>query len=266
MSSFSVLIVEDEPLARGRIRRALATMAEVYIVGEAANLDEAEMLIDRLRPDIITLDIQLPGGSGFDLLERLGVAAPATIFVTAFDHHAQRAFDAHAIDYVTKPLEPARLQVAVARACARLRATSSEERVNELQEMVRSLRQALRQTENAGSDFWVRSRGVYRRLSLRDVTHIIAERDYVRIFGDGESHLHQESLTSLEGRLPPKAFLRVHRSAIIRRDAIVRLKTAQFSALIAELVGGGEVRVGRTYAAKIRAELARSRIAEQLAR
>ncbi|WP_447931063.1 LytR/AlgR family response regulator transcription factor [Sphingopyxis fribergensis] len=256
MSGFSVLIVEDEPLARGRIRRALGTMADVHIVGEATNLDEAEMLIDRLRPDIITLDIQLPGGTGFDLLERLGAGAPATIFVTAFDHQAQRAFDAHAIDYVTKPLEPARLQVAVARACARLRASSSEERVGELQEMVRSLRHALRQTESGGPDFWVRSRGDYRRLSLQDVTHIVAERDYVRIFSDGESHLHQESLTSLERRLPPKAFIRVHRSAIIRRSAIVRLKTAQFSALVAELVGGSEIRIGRTYAVKMRAELA----------
>jgi len=263
MSGFSVLIVEDEPLARGRIRRALGAMADVHIVGEAANLDEAEMLIDRMRPDIITLDIQLPGGSGFDLLERLGAAAPATIFVTAFDHHAQRAFDAHAIDYVTKPLEPARLQVAVARACARLRASSSEERVNELQEMVRTLRDALRQTESAGPDFWVRSRGDYRRLSLQDVTHIVAERDYVRIFSDGESHLHQESLTSLEQRLPPQLFIRIHRSAIVRRDAIVRLKTLQFSALTAELVGGSEIRIGRTYSAKMRAELARDRIAER---
>lgn len=263
MSGFSVLIVEDEPLARGRIRRALGAMTDIYIAGEAANLDEAEMLIGRLRPDIITLDIQLPGGTGFDLLERLGASAPATIFVTAFDHHAQRAFDAHAIDYVTKPLEPARLQVAVMRACARLRASSSEERVNELQEMVRTLRHALRQTESAGPDFWVRSRGDYRRLSLQDVTHIVAERDYVRIFSDGESHLHQESLTSLEQRLPPRFFIRVHRGAIIRRDAIIRLKTGQFSALIAELIGGSEIRIGRTYAVKIRSELAHNRIAEQ---
>lgn len=262
MSGFSVLIIEDEPLARGRIRRALGAVTDVHIVGEAANLDEAEMLIDRLRPDIITLDIQLAGGTGFDLLERLGAAAPATIFVTAFDHQAQRAFDAHAIDYVTKPLEPARLQVAVARACARLRASSSEERVGELQEMVRSLRDALRQTESAGPDFWVRSRGDYRRLSLQDVTHIVAERDYVRIFSDGESHLHQESLISLEKRLPPKLFIRVHRGAIIRRDAIVRLKTAQFSALIAEMVGGSEIRIGRTYAPRMRAELTRDRISE----
>ena len=260
MSSFSVLIVEDEPLARGRIRRALGTMADVHIVGEAANLDEAEILIDRLRPDIITLDIQLPGGTGFDLLERLGAAAPATIFVTAFDHQAQRAFDAHAIDYVTKPLEAARLQVAVTRACARLRAGSSEERINELQEMVRTLRDALRKTESAGPDFWVRSRGDYRRLSLRDVTHIVAERDYVRIFSGGDSHLHQESLTSLEQRLPARLFIRVHRGAIIRRDAIVRLKRGQFSALTVELVGGCEIRIGRTYLARMRAELTRDRI------
>ncbi|WP_244488565.1 LytTR family DNA-binding domain-containing protein [Devosia sp. Root413D1] len=252
-----MLIIDDEPLARGRIRRALAAMPDVYVAGEAANLAEAGMLIERLRPDVITLDIQLPGGTGFDLLERLGPAAPATIFVTAFDHQAQRAFDAHAIDYVTKPLEPARLQLAVARACARLRASSNEERVGELQEVIRALRHALQQTEGAGPDFWVRSRGDYRRLALHNVTHIVAERDYVRIFSDGESHLHQESLTSLERRLPPRIFVRVHRGAIIRRDAIVRLRTAQFSRLIVELVGGSEIRVGRTYAAKMRAELAR---------
>ena len=126
--------------------------------------------------------------------------------------------------------------------------------------MIRSLRHALQQAESVGPDSWVRSRGDYRRLSLRNVTHIVAERDYVRIFSDGESHLHQESLTALEQRLPSKLFIRVHRSAIIRRDAIVRLKTLQFSALIAELVGGSEIRIGRTYAARIRAELARERI------
>ena len=257
MSGFSVLIIDDEPLARGRIRRALAAMPDIYVAGEAANLGEAGMQIERLRPDIITLDIQLPGGSGFDLLQRLGPAAPATIFVTAFDHQAQRAFDAHAIDYVTKPLEPARLQLAVTRACARLRASSNEERVGELQEVIRVLRHALQQTEGTGPDFWVRSRGDYRRLALHNVTHIVAERDYVRIFSDGESHLHQESLTALEQRLPPRLFLRVHRGAIIRRDAIVRLRTAQFSRLIVELAGGSEIRVGRTYAAKMRAELAR---------
>lgn len=257
MTGFSVLIIDDEPLARGRIRRALAAMTDIYVAGEAASVGEAVVLIEQLRPDIVTLDIQLPGGSGFDLLEQLGTAAPVTIFLTAFDHHAQRAFDAHAIDYVTKPLQPARLHLAIRRACERLRASSNEERVNELQEIVRSLRHALQQTGNAGADFWVRSRGDYRRISLQGVTHIVAERDYVRIFSDGESHLHQESLTALEQRLPPDAFLRVHRSAIIRRDAIVRLKSLRFSALIAELVDGSEVRVGRTYAARIRAELAR---------
>ena len=116
MSDLSVLIVDDEPLARGRLRRMLAAMEGVRVAGEAGNAGEAQDRIAALKPDLLLLDIQMPGEGGFELLERLGEAAPPTIFVTAFDHHALRAFNARAIDYVTKPVEPGRLATAIERA------------------------------------------------------------------------------------------------------------------------------------------------------
>lgn len=257
VTDFSVLIVDDEPLARIRVRRVLAGMPGVTIVGEAGDIEEAAAMIVRFRPDIVTLDIQLPGGSGFELLEQLGSEAPATIFVTAFDHHAQRAFDMQGVDYVTKPVNPNRLRVAVERACAQLRARSNEERVGELQEIVASLRRAMQETDDVDTDFWVRSRSEYRRIPARQITHIRAEGDYVRIFSGGESFLHHESLASIETRLAAKDFIRVHRSTIARRDAILRLLTGQFSALTVELIDGSKIRVGRTYTARIRAEVSK---------
>ncbi|CAN7675345.1 response regulator transcription factor [Ensifer sp. ENS07] len=248
----SILVIEDEPLARRRLLRLLGAMSAVEVVGTAGNVQQACSMVAELSPDAILLDIQMPGGTGFDVLERLGDHAPAVVFVTAFDHYALRAFEAAAVDYVTKPIESSRLRTAIERARIAIAARTSAERVLELNETVTALRQALRKHETQTGDLWIKARGEFVRIALDRVVRFQAERDYVRIHVEGRSYLHHESLASLERRLDPAEFLRLHRSSIVRRDCIVGLKQAPFAALIALLSDGSEIRVGRTYARHIR--------------
>lgn len=255
MSDLTVLVVDDEPLARRRLLRLLGKMAWVSRIEEAADAGEACRAAEETRPDILLLDIQMPGGSGFDVLERLGQAPPVVVFVTAFDHHALRAFEVNAVDYVTKPVEPGRFGRAMERARMAAGARLQADRVAELQETIASLKRALNEQPKRPSEFWVTARGEYLRVTLDNVIRFQAERDYVRIHVPGADYLFQESLSSLERRLDSEEFLRIHRGAIVCRSAITRIKQAPFAALIAVLSDGSEVRVGRTYASTIRAKL-----------
>lgn len=253
MNEISILIVDDEALARRRVMRQLARSTASRVIGEAGNATEAYDHVVALRPDVMLLDIQMPGESGFDLLDRLGADMPVVVFVTAFDHHAVRAFEASAVDYVTKPIEPARLNAAIARARTAVAAKASAEQVSELRETVAALRDALRQHESRSVDFWVKSKGSYLRIASDQIDRFQAERDHVNIHARGATYLYYESLSSLERRLDPAQFIRIHRSVIVRRDGIERLRQAPFAALIAILADGSAIRVGRTYASKIRA-------------
>lgn len=257
MNEMSVLVVDDEPLARRRLTRMLGKVEWVCRIDEAGDIAQACQRVDEHRPDILLLDIQMPGGTGFEVLERLAHAPPAVVFVTAFDHHALRAFEANAIDYVTKPVEPGRFQMAMTRARHAAASRSQDDRIAELRETVTSLKRALNSREKRAGEFWVKSQGEYLRIAPETIIRFQADRDYVRVHIAGADYLYQENLASLERRLDPADFTRIHRSTIVRRSAIARIKTAPFAALIAVLSDGSEVRVGRTYAAAIRATLAR---------
>jgi two-component system response regulator AlgR len=174
------------------------------------------------------------------------------VFVTAFDHYALRAFDACAADYLTKPVDAGRLAAAMARARSLARARKDAARVAELTEVVAALRAALREHERGATDFWVKTKAGYVRVPASRIMSFQAERDYVRIVADEGSYLLHESLSSIERRLSPGEFLRIHRSAIVRVDRVVRLRTAPFATLIAVLDDGSELRIGRTYAKRVR--------------
>lgn len=249
------LVVDDEPLARRRLQRALTQIEGVQLIGEAGNIRDAAALIDAHAPDLLLLDIQMPNGSGFDLLSGLTEPVPAVIFVTAFDQYAVSAFEARAIDYVLKPVEFARIAAAVERARDQLQAQAQGQRLEELQEIVATLRAELARRDEKALTFWVNSRGETHRLSAADIVWIEAERDYARIHTASRSWLYHESLSSLESRLDPKSFVRVHRSAIIRRDRVSAYVRGSFASLTAMLDNGAQVRVGRTYERQIRSEL-----------
>ncbi|MFG1343848.1 response regulator transcription factor [Xanthobacter autotrophicus DSM 431] len=255
MTGAGVLVVDDEPLARRRLVRMLSKLDWIGPVGEAKDAAEALRSIAANEPDILLLDIQMPGGSGFDVLERLGSRAPVVVFVTAFDHHALRAFEANAVDYVTKPVEPARFARALERARLALEGRTQADRLAELAETVAALKSALEHKPPLKREFWVKVRGEYQRLALDSIVWFQSERDYVRIHVAGAAHLYQDSLAGIERGLDGDAFIRIHRGAIVRRSAIVRLRPAPFGALIAVLSDGSEVRVGRTFGPSVRARL-----------
>ena len=165
MNKMTVLVVDDEPLARRRLTRLLAKTEWIERIVEAGDVEQACQNVMEHRPDILLLDIQMPGGSGFEVLERLKQPPPAVVFVTAFDHHAIRAFEANAVDYVTKPIEPGRFMQAMARARNLVKASQQEDRIAELQETVASLKKVVGESERSARDFWVKSQGEFLRLA-----------------------------------------------------------------------------------------------------
>jgi len=251
-----VLVVDDEPLARGRVVRLLRPTPWIGMIEEAGNVREAAARIAATQPDILLLDIQMPDGTGFDLLQSLDGPVPALVFITAFDDQALRAFDANAVDYVTKPIEPGRLHAALERARQAAAHKANADRITELEEVVATLRRRVEPGATRSPDLWVKAQGDYVRLALPAISHILAERDYVRIFSEGRDYLHNASLSSIEADLPGEEFLRIHRSTIVRLDAVERVKSGRFSSLIAVLADGSEHRIGRTYTADFRSKLA----------
>ena len=225
------MIVDDEPLARRELRRLLAEFAWIDIVGEAANVDEAGPLVERLLPELLFLDIQMPGGTGFDLLERLE-HLPRVVFTTAYDKHAVRAFEVNALDYLLKPIEPERLAAAVARAqgaAASAPAASAASGISLERLFLRD-----------GDRCWF--------VPLREVKLFTAEGNYVRLSWDKTHPLLGRPLSSLEPRLDPKRFFRANRQQIINLEYIESVDLGVNGRLHVQLRGGPEVQISRRQA------------------
>jgi two-component system LytT family response regulator len=225
------MIVDDEPLARRELRRLLAEFAWIDIVGEAANVGEAARLIERLLPDLLFLDIQMPGGTGFDLLERLE-HLPRVVFTTAYDKHAVRAFQVDALDYLLKPIEPERLAAAVVRAQAAAATTPAAAATSGAILERLFLRD--------GDRCWF--------VPLREVKLFTAEGNYVRLFWDKIHPLLGRPLSSLEPRLDSKRFFRANRQQIINLEYIESVDLGVNGRLHVQLRGGPEVQVSRRQA------------------
>ncbi|MBB6095841.1 two-component system LytT family response regulator [Povalibacter uvarum] len=224
------MIVDDEPLARRELRRLLASFPTIEIVGEAANVEEAVAGVERWQPELLFLDIQMPGGTGFDLLARLD-QAPQVIFTTAYDHHAVHAFEVNALDYLLKPIEPERLAAAVARLHAakshQLQPTSQEPAIERL--FVRD-----------GPRCWF--------VPLQEVSLIVSEGNYVRLHWGKAQPLLARPLSSLEQRLDPRRFFRANRRQIINLDFIESVDLGVGGQLHAQLRDGPEIEISRRQA------------------
>jgi two-component system LytT family response regulator len=226
------LIVDDEFLARRELRRLLAVHDWVQVVGEAGHVEEAVEQIDRLSPDLLFLDIQMPGGSGFDLLDRLE-AAPRVIFTTAYDQHAVRAFEVNALDYLLKPIEPERLAAALERA-----RTSGRGAVPAHPAAPQDALERLFVRD--GERCWF--------VPVREVRLLSAEGNYVRLHWGGGQALLGRTLNSLERRLDPRRFFRINRSQIVNLDCIESVALGIHGGLIVQLPGGLELEVSRRQA------------------
>ena len=204
MSRVRALIAEDEPLARRRLERLLKKRGDVEVVGAARDGDEALAMIAALAPDLIFLDIQMPGLGGFDVLREIGGAGrPLVIFTTAFDQYALRAFEVHALDYLLKPFDAARLDAALDRARPLLRGSEWTQR------------------------FVVKSGGRILFLRAEEIDWIAAADNYVYLHAGGASHLVRTTLKSIEQKLDRERFVRIHRSTVVNVGAVRALEGSE---------------------------------------
>ena len=251
MDGLRALIVDDEPLARRRLSRLLTGEGGVDVVGEAAEGQEALDAIRSLRPDVVFLDVQMPGLTGTEVVRALaGEEAPYLIFVTAFDSYGVEAFDLGAVDYLLKPFDADRLRRALARVRERRggpRPGEADivEALRRVEERQRSLARAL---AAGGADrILVRAGERLHFVATADIDWIEAEGNYVRLHTAIGSPLVRRTLASLEATLDPSRFLRVHRSAIVNVDAVDGLIADFNGAYTVRLRGGRELRLSRGY-------------------
>ena len=230
------LIVDDEPLAIERLQLLCARQNDIDLVGTASDGEAAIRLTEQLKPDLLLLDIAMPGKDGLDVARALSGkdSAPAIIFVTAFDRFAVEAFDVAAIDYVLKPVEKERLSLAISR-------------VRE-----RHAEGSLEGAEDSpwAEEFWVPYKSELRRIAASEIDRIEAERDYMRLHVGNVSYLLHQTISGLEERLNPEEFIRLHRSHLVRRDWIGGLRHDGGGIWLACLKCGTEIRIGRTHLAE----------------
>ena len=252
-----VLLVDDEDLALDRLRTFFNDIEGVEIVGQAQNGDEALEAIGRLVPDLVLLDIQMPGRNGLRAAADIAVEPrPEVIFVTAHEHYAPDAFEVDAADYLLKPVRFDRLRQAVERAKRRRLLREQAERSGKLEEQVAALRGS-GAASHEDNGFWVPERHGQRRVPIDAIEWIEAARDYVLLHTDVRSHMLRITMSALEEKLAGTALLRVHRSAFVRPDKVCEVKRANRSMSLV-LTDGANVQVGPSYADAVKAALALS--------
>ena len=250
------IIVDDEPLARDGVRLHLDSEPDIEIIGEAGGGEEAVALIETMRPDLIFLDVQMPGLDGFGVLEAVGAThMPVTVFTTAYDQFAVRAFDAHAIDYVLKPYDEDRFRRAVNRARGQI---ASRKRA-EMDQSLGSLLEELRMRGQFIERLVVRSGGRIVILRVDEVDWIEAASNYVRLHAGGKEYLLRETMTALEAKLNPGDFVRIHRSTIVRVDKIRELEPLFQGDYVVILEGGTRLTSSRGYRERLQELLQGSR-------
>ncbi len=216
-----VLVVDDEPLARGMVREMLEHDPEAEIVGECCNGREAISAIRTLAPDLVFLDVQMPEFGGFHVLEAFrDQPLPRVIFVTAYDQYAVRAFEVYALDYLLKPFDRERFTTAWERARIQISREQFDLRDQHIMALLEELKAGTRYIER----LVVKTAGRVFFLDISDIDCIEAEGNYVRVHNGPRSYLLRETISGLESQLDPRKFLRIHRSAIVRIDKIKELQ------------------------------------------
>lgn len=223
-------LVDDEPLACYELRRLLRAHPEVEIVGEAEDGEQALRLLATVTPDVLFLDIQMPGLSGFDLLDRLGGNVPDVIFTTAYEQHALRAFEVNALDYLLKPIAPDRLAEALRRLGHR-----------------RPLAPASQIFVRDGDRCWI--------VPLADIYLLESEGNYTRLCFGAERPLLRRSLNALERQLAPQTFFRANRRQILNLQAIAKTQLTETGRLAVTLQAGPRVELSRRQSELLRAKL-----------
>jgi two-component system LytT family response regulator len=226
-----VLIVDDEALARAYLAEQLGGLAEIEIVGQAANGFEAVKLAEELSPDLMLLDVQMPKLSGFEVLELLADRAPAVVFVTAHDEFALRAFEVHAVDYLMKPVEPARLLAALERAAERIRNRTPPPAAQELSATARPPGRPLDRV-------LIREGGRVHVLPVDKIDFVEAQDDYLSFASGGKRQRKQQTMSDIEAQLDRKRFVRIHRSFLLNVERLARIEPYAKDSWLAVLADG----------------------------
>lgn len=243
-----VLLVDDEPLALDRLKVLFADIADAEVVGVASDGDEALDAVEQLKPDLVILDVQMPGRSGLRAAADLRTEPrPELVFVTAHEHYAPDAFEVDAADYLIKPVRFDRLRQAVERARRRRGMRDLATRVAEL-EAETSRREAPNRPagQRFETEFWVQARDGVRRVLVADIEWIEAAKDYVILHTATRSHILRSTMAALEGALDPAQLLRVHRSAFVQPQAVTEIRREGRNSLLV-LRDGATVPVGPNY-------------------
>lgn len=246
------VLADDEFLARQKLRQMLRLENDVEVVGESRDASETVSLVRMSRPDLLFLDVRMPGEDAFNVVEELSsdptFVMPVIIFTTAYDEYALRAFEIHAVDYLLKPFSSERLHDAVQRASQHIQAKQ------------RPITPQSAQANNGefAKRIVFKSRGRILFLPVCNIRWIGAEENYVRICTDTESHLLREPIGRMEEKLDPQMFLRVHRSSIVNLQYVKEVRTESGGESVVVLLGGQKLAMSRTYRARINEWLARS--------
>ena len=248
----SVLVVDDEPIARGGLKLLLGRQPQVESVSEARNGREAIALIRKQRPDLVLLDVQMPRTDGFAVVDAVGAERmPPIIFVTAHNQYAIRAFEIAAIDYLLKPVTEERFDLAFKRAVCRLQGAPHEDATKQLMAMLDAIANPPRQLER----FAVRSGENTLFVPINEVDWIEAFQNYVRLHAGSATYLLHVPMNTLEDVLDSNRFLRIHRSYIVNVRRIAQLWSIAHGQYAVELKSGQRLQSGRTYNERIRLAL-----------
>ena len=252
------LLIDDEPLALRRLEIAIQSVGDCEIVGKAQDGETARDLIAETRPDLLLVDIKMPGLTGLQLVEAIEMPVPpAVIFVTAFEQFAVKAFESGAVDYILKPVDETRLAQAIERARVARLTLDADQRLSELRGVVKALQEA-RQAQEADpyeDELWISHRGMSVRIGVKDVQMFEAAGDYVKVHTAEQDYLHFVSLRSLEERLDPNRFMRIHRGAIVALPYISGVARSAYGGLNVNLESGAIAKCSRSCRAQLQARL-----------
>jgi two-component system LytT family response regulator len=260
LNKIRVAIVDDEELARERMRTLLSEHSDIEVVAECADGNEALRAIDDKNPDLVFLDVQMPDVNGFDVVEALdristeapegnGTKPPAIVFVTAHDDHALKAFEIHALDFLLKPFDEARFEKTLSRARRHVRQSREtvDARLLALLEDLRTERRGQRHSDR----LVVKSGGRVFFLRTEEIDWVEAAGNYVRLHARSESHLLRESMKNMETRLDPNTFVRIHRSAIVNIDRVKELEPWFHGEYIVIMRDGTRLTASRVYSDRL---------------
>jgi two-component system LytT family response regulator len=249
----ATIIVDDERPARQKLRTLLAAHDDVEIVRECANGDEAVEAIHELHPDLVFLDVQMPGRDGFGVVREAAGLTKHVVFVTAYDQYAVKAFEVQALDYLLKPFDRTRLEQTMTRVRERIRNGSGD-----LQDRLRAMLDEVSARGASVDRVMIKTAGRITFLRVAEIEWIEAADNYVRIHAGRERHLIRETMNNFETQLDRRNFVRVHRSAIVNVDAIVEIRSLFHGDFSLLLKTGAEIPLGRAYRERLEGALGRA--------